>query len=229
MALGPPRYQVLGDGPNVHKYPAHIGDVNGDGKDDIMFIGQRWIGTGLNIKTKLSNGDGTWTSKHSVQRDGPDVHTHPSFVGDVNGDGKADLIFVSQGWYGTGLNIRTKLSNGDGTWNSRYQVFGDGPGVHKYPAHIGDVNRDGKVDLIFVGQGWNGAGLNIRIKLSNGDGTWTSKYSVQGDGPDVHRYKALTGDFNGNGRTDISFVGQGWDGPGLNIRTKFSTYKRKNL
>ena len=94
--------------------------------------------------------------------------------------------------------------------------------MHSYPALTGDTNGDGRSDLIFVGQGWNGLGLNIRVKQSNGTGTWTHRFDVQGDGPGVHTHPALTGDVDGDGQTDLIFVGQGWSGPGLNIRTKLA-------
>jgi hypothetical protein len=216
------RSQVLGDGSGVHDYPALVGDVNDDGKADVIFVGQGWDGPGLNIRTKLSNGDGTWTSKSQVLGDGNLVHTYPTLTGDVNGDGKTDLVFVGQGWSGAGLNIRTKLSNGDGSWTSLSQVLGDGSGVHDHPALVGDVNGDGKTDIIFVGQNWSGPGLNIRTKLSNGNGTWQSVSQISGDGPDVHTNPAIVGDVNGDGKTDFLFVGQGWSGPGLNIYTKLS-------
>lgn len=214
--------QIQGDGDGIHRYPALTGDVNGDGRTDLIFVGQGWGGPGLNIRTKLSNGDGTWTSHNQVIGDGVMVHDHRTLTGDINGDGLTDLIFIGQGWNGTGLNIRVKASLGNGTWSSHYQVLGDGAGVHTYPALTGDVNDDGRTDLIFIGQGWSGAGLNIRTKLSNGDGTWTSHSNVQGDGSGIHSYPAMTGDVNGDGRTDLVFVGQGWGGAGLNIRTKLS-------
>ena len=163
-----------------------------------------------------------WVPRSQVLGDGSGVHTHPLLTGDVNGDGLTDLLFIGQDWSGPGLNIRVKLSNGDGTWTSRSQVLGDGSGVHTYPARVGDVNGDGLTDLIFVGQGWNGPGLNVRVKLSNGDGTWTSRSQVLGDGSGVHENSSHAADVNGDGRTDIIFVGQGWSGTGLNVRTKLS-------
>jgi hypothetical protein len=45
-----------------------------------------------------------------------------------------------------------------------HKVLGDGSGVHRYPALTGDINDDKKTDLIFVGQGWDGPGLNVRVK-----------------------------------------------------------------
>ena len=217
-----PREEIEGDGPGVHAYPTLIGDVNGDSRADLVFVGQGWSGTGLNIRTKLSNGDGTWTHRSEIEGDGPGVHAYPTLIGDVNGDSRADLVFVGQGWDGAGLNIRTKLSNGDGTWTHRSEVEGDGPGVHAYPTLLGDVNGDSFSDLIFVGQGWSGVGLNIRVKQSNGDGTWTHRFQILGDGPGVHAYPTLVGDVNGDEQADLVFIGQGWNGPGLNIRTKLA-------
>jgi hypothetical protein len=213
---------LVGDGPDIFSYRPLLGDVNADRRFDLVFIGQDWSGAGLNIRTKLSKGDGTWTSASEVLGDGPGVHTYPALIGDVNGDNRSDLVFVGQGWSGAGLNIRTKLSKGDGTWTSASEVLGDGPGVHTYPTLIGDVNADSLSDLVFVGQGWSGAGLNIRTRLSKGDGTWTSASEVLGDGPGVHTYPTLIGNVDGDNRSDLVFVGTDWDSAGLNIRSKLS-------
>jgi hypothetical protein len=214
--------QVLSDGSGVHAYPAMTGDVNGDGRTDLIFIGQDWDGGGLNVRVKLSNGNGTWTAVSQVLGDGSGVHAYPAMTGDVNGDGRTDLIFIGQDWDGGGLNVRVKLSNGNGTWTAVSQVLGDGSGVHAYPAMTGDVNGDGRTDLIFIGQGWSGSGLNVRVKLSNGNGTWTAVSQVLGEDVGIHAYPAMTGDVNGDGRTDLIFIGQGWSGSGLNVRVKSS-------
>ena len=210
--------QVIGDGPAVHRYPTLVGDVDGDGRSDLIFVGQGWSGAGLNIRVKRSNANGNWTSWSQVLGDGAAVHQYPTLVSDVDGDGRSDLIFVGQGWSGAGLNIRVKRSNGNGNWTSWSQVLGDGPAVHQYKTLVGDVDGDGRSDLIFVGQGWSGAGLNIRVYRSNGNGTWTGWAQVLGDGPGVHQYPTLVSDVDGDGRSDLIFVGQGWSGAGLNIR-----------
>jgi len=214
--------QTLGDGSGVTSYPAIIADMNNDNKDDLVFAFQHWNGSGLNIRTKMSNGNGTFTHYQSVLGDGSGVHTYPPLVGDFNGDGNTDIAFVGQNWSGAGLNIRTKLSNGNGTFSAYSQVLGDGQGVHANSALVADYNGDSYSDIAFVGQNWNGSGLNIRVKQSNGNGTFSSSYQVMGDGSGVHTHSALLGDIDGNNFADIIFVGQNWSGAGLNIRTKLS-------
>jgi hypothetical protein len=223
--------QALGDGGGVQKYRALVGDVDGDGRDDVIYVGQDWSGAGLNVRTKLSNGDGTWTEKSQVLGDPWYVHSTPTLIGDFNGDGCADLAFAHQkleGWaLNGGLVIRTKLSNCNGTWKSVEQYLGDGSGVHDYPTLVGDVNGDGRDDLIFVGQNWSGTGLNIRTKLATGTGTWTAKSQVLGDPSYVQLFPTHVGDFNNDGRADLAFAYQkpgAWGLPigGLVIETKLS-------
>lgn len=213
--------QVMGDGAGVHTYPALTGDVDNDGRTDLIFIGQGWSGSGLNIRVKRSNGDGTWTSWAVVHGDGPGVHTHAALTGDVDNDDRTDLILIGQNWSGGGLNIRVKRSVGNGTWQHWPYIAGDGAGVHTNPAHMTDVDGDGDDDILFIGQNWSGVGLNIRAKLSNGDGTWSHVYQVHGDGAGVHTNPSLVGDVDGDGYpNDLILMGQGWSGPGLNMRGK---------
>jgi cathepsin L len=210
------------DGPQVLRYPKLIGDVDGDGTSDIIFTCMDLSGPGLYIRAKRSNGDGTWTSWGQVLGDGRHVLDYQPLVGDVDGDGKSDVIFVGKDWSGPGLNIRVKRSNGDGTWTSWGQVLGDGRHVLDYRPLVGDVDGDGKSDVIFTCMDLSGPGLYIRAKRSNGDGTWTSWGQVLGDGQHVLDYSPLVGDVDGDGKTDVIFVGKDWSGPGLNIRVKRS-------
>ncbi len=209
--------QILGDG-SLHDYPVLTGDVNGDGRTDLIFAYQH-SSNGLTIRTKMSNGNGTYTAYEQVMGDGR-LNDYPSFSGDVNGDGKTDLIYMYQ--HATdGLVIRTKMSNGNGTYTSYQQVLGDGARIHDYPAFTGDVNGDGKTDLIFNGQDWQSCGLNIRVKISKGDGSWCEDWQPMGDGDGVHQQPTLAGDMNGDGKTDLVFIFNSTTS-GLNLRTKFA-------
>ncbi len=222
-----PKSAILGDGPSVNDLPSFIGDVNGDGKSDVIFIYQD-PSEGLTIRTKLSNGDGSFTKKTAVMGDGPGINNLPSFAADINGDKKCDMVFIYQDPV-SGLTIRTKMSNGDGTFTPYTAILGDGAGVHDYPTLIGDVNGDGKDDVIFIFYHPSN-GLTIRTKISNGDGSFTKIEDIQGDGQGVLAYSTLTGDVNGDGKTDLIFNFHDKN-RGLIIRTKFSngdgTYSSK--
>ncbi|MBW2420133.1 MAG: BNR-4 repeat-containing protein [Deltaproteobacteria bacterium] len=168
------RLDTLTDGPGVHQYPTLMGDVDGDNRDDLVFVFRDSRDGWLTIRTKLSNGDGTWSEAAQVKLgDGPGVHQYPTLLGDVNGDDRHDLVFVFRHWRDGRLTIRTKLSNGDGTWSEVAQVkLGDGPGVHQYPTLLGDVNGDGWDDLVFAFRHWADGSRRLRTKLSTGDGSF---------------------------------------------------------
>lgn len=214
----------IGDGSVVFQKPALTGDINGDGKTDLIFIFQSPSSGGLTIRTKMSVGNGQFTSHEDYIGDGSSVFQYPALTGDVNGDGKTDLIFTFPGSSSDGLTIRTKMSVGNGQFISYEDYIGDGTSVFQNPVLTGDVDADGKTDLVFVGQNWDGCGLNIRVKRSNGDGTWCGKWQVAGDIPDVHMFPTLTGDINGGGKTDLIFTFYGVPHPGFVINTKISQF-----
>jgi hypothetical protein len=151
---------VLGDGPAVLSNPVLTGDVNGDGRTDLIFY---WYdpAKGLTTRTSLANPDGTFApTTQRVLGDGPSGN--PVLTGDVNGDGRTDLIFY---WYdpAKGLTTRTSLANPDGTFAPTTQrVLGDGPGVLSNPILVGDVNGDGRADLVFTFGGTNFDGFHVR-------------------------------------------------------------------
>lgn len=195
------------------------GDVNGDGLDDLIFLGHGWGGPSLNINTRFSIGDGRWRGVRATKNWGPEVLTYLPLAGDLDADCQVDLVFFGDSWAGAGLNLRTLRSEGNGTFASAEQVLGDGPGVLTNRPLLGDVDGDGDDDVIFYGQGWSGAGLNVRVKLSNGDGTFTAApEAVIGWGPEAHTFAPVVIDANGDDRDDLAFL---WEqAPGtLHVRT----------
>ncbi|EEE35189.1 hemolysin-type calcium-binding protein [Rhodobacteraceae bacterium KLH11] len=213
---------VFGDGQLIWEKTAPlVGDFNGDGLSDIAYSLYK-DGSGHEIRTKLSNGDGTYVSTVDVFGDGQLIweKTAP-LVGDFNGDGLSDIAY-SLYKDGSGHEIRTKLSNGDGTYVSTVDVFGDGQLIWEKTAPlVGDFNGDGLSDIAYSLYK-DGSGHEIRTKLSNGDGTYVSTVDVFGDGQLIWEKTApLVGDFNGDGLSDIAYSLYK-DGSGHEIRTKLS-------
>jgi RHS repeat-associated protein len=129
--------------------------------------------------------------------------------GDFNGDGLADL-----GYYNRALGIwKVQLSNGDGTFGPVEYWISSGFGNNDsycYPI-TNDFNGDGRTDAAFVRVPTsNGAGAYIMLALSTGTGfdaqttNWrsTSAGNLQND----WHYATFTGDFNGDGVTDVGQI-----------------------
>ena len=93
-------------------------------------------------------------------------------------------------------------SNTDGTFSIKSFTPGGGygVGVNNYRYETGDFNGDGKTDLIHFD-------VNNYVNLwqSNGDGTFSIKSFTPGGGYEVgvNNYRYETGDFNGDGKTDL--------------------------
>jgi FG-GAP-like repeat len=132
--------------------PILVGDVNGDGKDDVVQVHAFRAPSTLDVW--LSNGDGTFTQEHSYQVS--QVPLQGGVLTDLDGDGKLDLLAVDAQTPGL---VRTLLGNGDGTFQAATSVTL----AAQAPANLrfADFNGDGKVD--FAGTDGNGQ-VNIYLQ-----------------------------------------------------------------
>lgn len=149
------------------RFARTVGDVNGDGRADIIGFGQ--AGT----LVALGNGDGTFqAARFGANNFGvaqgwiSDTSFHRT-AGDVNGDGRADLIgFGIAGTY-------VALSNGNGTFQDATLAlanFGANQGWTSndlYPRAAADINHDGVADIVGFGQ------AGTLVAYGNGDGTFS--------------------------------------------------------
>jgi hypothetical protein len=114
------------------------------------------------------------------------VGTEPSdlAVGDLNRDGKADLITANQ----RDSTVSVLMGNGDGTFQSRTDSATGPTGF----IAIGDVNGDSRPDMVCTRTG------GVSVLLGNGDGT----FQARTDYPVATGFLAL-GDLNRDGRQDV--------------------------
>jgi hypothetical protein len=195
------------------------GDFNGNGLTDIALIRQT-PGWGT-MPIAFANGDGTWSITNGGAPQFITDWAHQPGVrvvfGDFNGNGLTDIALVRQtpGW----STIPIAFANGDGTWkitNGSANPWFISDWAHQPGVRVvaGDFNGNGLTDIALISQrpGWSA----IPIAFSKGDGTWNI---TNGPAPEfipdwAHQpgVRAVAGDFNGNGLTDIALIRQtpGW-------------------
>ncbi|MBK7653165.1 MAG: VCBS repeat-containing protein [Flammeovirgaceae bacterium] len=137
----------LSHGWTVKDFVRTMGDVNNDGRDDL-------IGFGLDgVYVALSNGTSfgaisRWTTSFDLSH-GWTVADFVRTVGDVNNDGREDLI-------GFGLDgVYVAPSNGTSfgaisRWTNGFDLS-HGWTVNQFVRTVGDVNFDGRDDLVGFG------------------------------------------------------------------------------
>lgn len=120
----------------------------------------------------------------------------PNFtVGDVNNDGRPDLVTLNPNNLSTIGPISVFLNNGAGGYGSPINIQGD---VNPFEVAIGDYNRDGNPDLAIAG---GGGTTGLQIRLGNGTGNFpTGTYINNEQASPV----IASADFNADGNLDVA-------------------------
>ncbi len=181
-----------------------VGDLNGDGRPDILYQNSAQVATG----------NGTFKAiAESI------TFPQGAILADVNGDKKLDVVVAvpadEQCDYhpdgSTYCNIdsdamlKVYFGNGDGTFRAGTSFDLGQEGANLATLAVVDVNGDGKPDAIvtFVGYSEDPASQDGFVLLNDGAGNFKLAPGTYGYQPVL-----ASGDFNGDGKTDLA-VGLG--------------------
>ncbi len=177
-----------------------VADLNGDGNLDLVIAHNDTTGSGIGVGVLTGNGDGTFVYNGALpflweatyQTGNPVTGIA---VGDLNGDGKPDIVAVN----GASNQLSILINNGDGTFPGAPTTTlstGNGPAQ----ATIADVNNDGAPDIVII----NTADKTVGVFLGIGGGNFLAMASYPAG---LMPVSLAVADLNRDGVPDIAVAG----------------------
>jgi RHS repeat-associated protein len=190
-----------------------IADVNGDGLGDLV-IGSPGQSGGVVYfypgGSSVPSTASTWTATSGQAASG--FGSTIAAIGDVNGDGYADFSVGAPSFTSGTKTGRVFVYQGSPSgpstppWTLDSDESGSGFGLALSPA--GDVNGDGHGDLLVAAPYYSGVSSSGRVLLYHGSPSGLGNPVWTANGPPSYSgfgMAVASGDFNGDGLSDLTF------------------------
>ncbi|BBA97389.1 putative secreted protein [Actinacidiphila reveromycinica] len=158
---------MLAGGSTSYNLVVGPGDLNGDGKGDLIARNSSALyfyagdGNGLSMKGRVQVGGSGWSQFNTIVG-----------AGDLTGDGKADILARSS----AGLFLYAGTGSASAPFGAKKQIGGAGWSQYNKLIAPGDINGDGVADLL--ARSSNG----LYFYAGTGTGTFKARVSIGGAG-----------------------------------------------
>jgi hypothetical protein len=203
--LGGGGYETKVNGSYTAKFLT--GDFNGDGYSDFVNVADNGSGAaswtvGLTDPVTENLADGGYKTKVNGS------YTAKFLTGDFNGDGFSDFVNVVDNGSGAASWTVGLTDTLTGNLGGSYKTKVNGP--YNATFLTGDFNADGYADFVNVSDNGSGKASWVVGLTDSSTGDLGSSYKTLVEGPNDAQY--LTGDFNGDGYSDIVYVSDNGSG-----------------
>lgn len=197
---------------------SYIGDVNKDGKIDIIL-------SGMDIGSKLLSWDGRKfvVDQHLYLNDDIGRAITSIEVTDLNNDGKNEIILHSTNQSSTNFYDQDRIDVlTEGTYG-KYEISQSiliSPKAWNQNLYVEDVNNDGWLDMVSLG-------YDSKILLNDKGKLFVSEYKLPFDSSTTQASAML--DINTDGKLDILFTkfDEGASAPGRHIETVYVMFGQR--
>jgi hypothetical protein len=188
-----------------------VGDANNDNQTDVVIGGYFNTGNGWSSQLHVLNSSSYAIENFGYWDWGPDSQISSVAIGDVNADDKNEIVTAGSYFNGSVWNSLVAVQNCSSTstalttLNINAWIVGVGSQVSSVA--IGDVNSDGKNEIVTAGSSFNGTTWSALVDVLNCS-TTTTALNMQSSGSWLWGTKSqlssvAIGDVYGDGKKEI--------------------------
>ncbi len=211
--------KVTSGGNNLRGGGVAVADLNGNGAPDIVLVAiDHWEGKDywrMVVGSDMNDyGKANWSPPQTVSSGGNDLKGGGVALGDIDGDGKIDVVLSAiDHWEGKdywryviGWNLS---ASGEANWTSPQTVYSGAQTLNGSNVALMDIDGNGKLDIIFTAVDHRKDGKDYwRYKIGwnpspTGEANWSEVKEVTSGGNDLSGCGVFLYDLNGNGKADV--------------------------